>query len=216
MLFHWLEQPVVTLFLLGEGNGNPLQDSCLENPMDGGAWWATVYGVAKNQTWLSMHAPCFLVLDTGKYWMSAQGSGYSERALRKHHNPQQCLMTSSLESQPSLLCSGLTHCYNLLSLSCILHCSPPLVGSFFLWMYSITDEAPGLGVHEPFKCTPLAVPGEQLGWKTRSFRWNAAGITWEDFGAWTQFKNHLVQPLISWWGKWFQRDSCMSRTHFAS
>ena len=31
-----------------EGNGNPLQYSCLENPMDGGAWWATVYGVAKS------------------------------------------------------------------------------------------------------------------------------------------------------------------------
>ena len=32
----------------GEGNGNPLQYSCLENPMDGGAWWATVHGVAKS------------------------------------------------------------------------------------------------------------------------------------------------------------------------
>ena len=37
----------------GEGNGNPLQYSCLENPMDGGAWWATVHGVAKSQTRLS-------------------------------------------------------------------------------------------------------------------------------------------------------------------
>ena len=37
----------------GEGNGNPLQYSCLENPMDGGAWWATVHGVAKSQTQLS-------------------------------------------------------------------------------------------------------------------------------------------------------------------
>ena len=37
----------------GEGNGNPLQYSCLENPMDGGAWWATVHGVAKNWTRLS-------------------------------------------------------------------------------------------------------------------------------------------------------------------
>ena len=37
----------------GEGNGNPLQYSCLENSMDGGGWWATVYGVAKSQTWLS-------------------------------------------------------------------------------------------------------------------------------------------------------------------
>ena len=33
----------------GEGNGNPLQYSCLENPMDGGAWWATVHGVSKSQ-----------------------------------------------------------------------------------------------------------------------------------------------------------------------
>ena len=42
---------------LGEGNGNPLQYSCLENPMDGGAWWATVHGVAKSQTRLktSLH-----------------------------------------------------------------------------------------------------------------------------------------------------------------
>ena len=37
----------------GEGNGNPLQYSCLENPMDGGAWWAAVHGVAKSQTQLS-------------------------------------------------------------------------------------------------------------------------------------------------------------------
>ena len=36
----------------GEGNGNPLQCSCLENPMDGGAWWAAVHGVAKSLTQL--------------------------------------------------------------------------------------------------------------------------------------------------------------------
>jgi len=34
----------------GGGNGNPLQYSCLENPMDKGAWWATVYGIAKHWT----------------------------------------------------------------------------------------------------------------------------------------------------------------------
>ena len=34
----------------GEGDGTPLQYSCLENPMDGGAWWAAVHGVAKSQT----------------------------------------------------------------------------------------------------------------------------------------------------------------------
>ena len=38
---------------LGEKNGNPLQSSCLENPTDRGAWWATVRGVAKSQTRLS-------------------------------------------------------------------------------------------------------------------------------------------------------------------
>ena len=37
----------------GEGNGTPLQYSCLENPMDGGAWCATVHGVTKSQTQLS-------------------------------------------------------------------------------------------------------------------------------------------------------------------
>ena len=37
----------------GEGNGSPLQDSCLENPVDGGAWQATVNGVTKSQTQLS-------------------------------------------------------------------------------------------------------------------------------------------------------------------
>ena len=39
-----------SLSCIGEGNGNPLQCSCLENPRDGGAWWAAVYGVAQSQT----------------------------------------------------------------------------------------------------------------------------------------------------------------------
>jgi len=38
---------------MGESNGTPLQYSCLENPTDGGAWWAAVRGVAKSRTWLS-------------------------------------------------------------------------------------------------------------------------------------------------------------------
>ena len=45
-----------SLSCIGEGNGNPLQCSCLENPRHGGAWWAAVYGVAQSQTrlkWLS-------------------------------------------------------------------------------------------------------------------------------------------------------------------
>ena len=39
--------------MYGEGDGTPLQYSCLENPMDGGAWWAAVHGVAKSRTQVS-------------------------------------------------------------------------------------------------------------------------------------------------------------------
>ena len=42
-----------SLSCIGEGNGNPLQCSCLENPRDGGAWWAAVYGVTQSCTWLT-------------------------------------------------------------------------------------------------------------------------------------------------------------------
>ena len=63
----WMEEPVrlqsmgslrvghdwaTSLSRIEEGNGNPLQCSCLENPRDGGAWWAAVYEVAQNWTWL--------------------------------------------------------------------------------------------------------------------------------------------------------------------
>ena len=39
-----------SLSCIGEGSGNPLQYSCLENPRDGGAWWAAIYGIAQSQT----------------------------------------------------------------------------------------------------------------------------------------------------------------------
>ena len=48
LLFNMLSRLVI-----GEGNGDPLQYSCLENPMDRGAWWAVVHGVAKSPTRLS-------------------------------------------------------------------------------------------------------------------------------------------------------------------
>ena len=52
--------------LLSILNGTPLQDSCLENPMDGGAWWAAVYGVAKSQTRLSNFA--FTLMHWRRKW----------------------------------------------------------------------------------------------------------------------------------------------------
>ena len=48
------------MYGIGEGNGSPLQYSCLENPMDGGTWWAAVHGVAKSQTRLSDFTFTFL------------------------------------------------------------------------------------------------------------------------------------------------------------
>ena len=54
----------LSLSCIGEGNGNPLQCSCLENPRDGGAWWAAVYRVSQSQTrlkWLSSSSSSSLV-----------------------------------------------------------------------------------------------------------------------------------------------------------
>ena len=45
---------------LGGEHGNPLQYNCLENPMERGAWWATVHGVTKSQTWLNEHTHAWL------------------------------------------------------------------------------------------------------------------------------------------------------------
>ena len=49
----------------GEGNGNLLQYSCLENFMEGGAWWATVHGVPKSQTQLSLSTPFIFLPSPG-------------------------------------------------------------------------------------------------------------------------------------------------------
>ena len=56
---HWALPPAVDLLVgVGEGNSNPLQYSCLENPMDRGAWWATIHRVAKSRTRLSNFCVC--------------------------------------------------------------------------------------------------------------------------------------------------------------
>ena len=54
--------------LVGEGNGTPLQYSCLENPMNGGAWWAAVHGVAKSRTRLSNFTFTFICMHWRRKW----------------------------------------------------------------------------------------------------------------------------------------------------
>ena len=64
----------------GGGNGNPLQYSCLENPTDRVAWWATVHGIAKSKTWLSdwthahTHIPLVHMRDTQENWTTSSSA----------------------------------------------------------------------------------------------------------------------------------------------
>ena len=51
-----------SLSCIGEGNGNPLQHSCLENPRDGGAWWAAIYGVAQSRTRLKRLSSMYIYI----------------------------------------------------------------------------------------------------------------------------------------------------------
>ena len=81
---------------LGEGDGNPLQYSCLENPMDRGAWWAAVHGVAKSRTQLSdfpfmrwrrkwQPTPVFLPGESqgqGAWWAAVYGVPQSRTRLK--------------------------------------------------------------------------------------------------------------------------------------
>ena len=61
-----------------EGNGNPVQYSCLENPTDRGAWWAKVHGLAKNQTWFGSWAQAHRRSSIHQQW--------SEQSIRKNTN----------------------------------------------------------------------------------------------------------------------------------
>ena len=71
--FHFL------LSCIGEGNGNPLQHSCLENPRDGGAWWAAVFGVAQSRTLLKqLSSSISMTLLQGNQHFSVPRTGGSE------------------------------------------------------------------------------------------------------------------------------------------
>ena len=64
-----------SLSCIAEGNGNPLQCSCLENPRDGGAWWAAIYGVAQSWTRLKRLSACHLSGAEADNGQAENGSG---------------------------------------------------------------------------------------------------------------------------------------------
>ena len=79
-----------SLSRIGEGNGNPLQCSCLENPRDGGAWWAAVYGVAQSQTrlkWLSSSSSSWEI----QVKKNGDGAGQEHRILFLKNVSSQCI-----------------------------------------------------------------------------------------------------------------------------
>ena len=77
-----------SLSCIGEGNGNPLQCSCLENPRDGGAWWAAVYGVAQSRTrlkQLSSSGRSNICIHSQKGWEEEAGRDLGLWWLRTFH-----------------------------------------------------------------------------------------------------------------------------------
>ena len=72
------------LWIPGEGHGNPLQYSCLENPMDRGAWWAVVHGVTQSRTWLKWLSSS----SSSSKWHSGKESACQCRRHKRHRfNP---------------------------------------------------------------------------------------------------------------------------------
>ena len=91
----------------GEGNGNPLQYSCLENPMDGGAWQATVHGVAKRRTWLSKFTTTkwgFLGSSVGKESACSAGDpGFNKIPWRRKWQPTPVFLPGKSHGQRNLV-----------------------------------------------------------------------------------------------------------------
>ena len=90
----------LSLSCIGEGNGSPLQCSCLENPRDGGVWWAAVYGVAQSQTRLK--------------WLSSSSSSRYKimRHKKKKNHKSYCDSTSWTKPRSALSC-----CFFILGLA---------------------------------------------------------------------------------------------------
>ena len=126
-----------SLSCIGEGNGNPLQCSCLENPRDGGAWWAAVYGVAQRRTQLKR-------LSSSSSSSSSRGSEQvSSLASVDCH---QSLVIFDLRAHHSSSTSVFTKPFSCVSVSQISLCLSPIMAPvvgfrahFKSWIISFQD-----------------------------------------------------------------------------
>ena len=89
--------------MLGEGNGSPLQYSCLENPVDRGARWAAVHGVAQSQTWLKRLSSSSMIR-----WVPAITVHYST-ATGKSKSSNQGICTFAFSLMGAIYCAVLGH-----------------------------------------------------------------------------------------------------------
>ena len=102
-----------SLSCIGEGNGNPLQYSCLENPGDGGAWWAAVYGVTQSRTRLKRLSSSSSSSNggpevgcLGQGGTSAPQSLQGSRLLPAHLSATRASGQRTRVGRPPCLCSG--------------------------------------------------------------------------------------------------------------
>ena len=113
-----------SLSCIGEGNGNSFQCSCLENPRDGGAWWAAVYGVAQSQTRLKRLSSSSKRVCRRRPWHSTpvllSGKSHGRRSLVgcSPWGRQESDTTERLHFHFSLSCTGEGNS-NLLQCSCL-------------------------------------------------------------------------------------------------
>ena len=99
---------------IGEGNGNPLQCSCLENPRDGGAWWAAVYGVAQSRTRLKQLSSSRLPICTGLLFFIPVS----------HTQPLLTRLAVPLEQASHTVLACCCCCPVVLTKSCLTLCDP--------------------------------------------------------------------------------------------
>ena len=183
-----------SLSCIGEGNGDPLQCSCLENPRDGGAWWAAVYGAAQSRTrlkWLSSSSSGLHYSSTSVGWLCCTGSGLG-----------------GWGSGPKL--GSQTHWTWLETLRAVFPNSPLVsttccVPSLFLWpswrappvwdaMWHLfnaapaADTQPGVLMIQPGVLSPRDPQTTNLGggWPGRT------GVLWSPWWTWAPGRNSLI------------------------